>query len=173
MSQASDTQWLLAEREERVEGQQQFLGWPDWSINSSPGSVEVREGQRAGVVRRSAGREQKVWDRNNVSERVFCSYLRICFFLFVDVLDRKELKKRWVTASYFLDTHTHSHTLSLSLSLTHTDVNFLRWTHRCSVIYMWLQTTSIFFSVSSLLLIQTDVFRGKYSCMTSEVTCSH
>ncbi len=172
MWQAPTKQWLLAEGDERVEGQRQFLGWPDWSINSSPGSAEVRErererdrereGEGAGEVCRSAGTEQKVWDCDGVL--VSCVTLvvseTLAFFPVGTYCTAESLKSKVSGCISHKGTHTHTHTHS------HTDVNLKM--HRCSVTYMWVQTTPVFFSASSLCGFKTEVFY-KYSCPTWEV----
>ncbi len=58
-----------------MEGQRWFLGWPDWSINSSPGSAEVRERGRGeqGKCADLPGESKKVWDCDGVSDGVFVS----------------------------------------------------------------------------------------------------
>ena len=84
MWQAPAKQWLSAEGQRRSgrrrrRGSGKFLGWPDWSINSSPGSAEVRErerergGESKGKCADLPGESKKVWDCDGVGGGVLLS----------------------------------------------------------------------------------------------------
>lgn len=126
-----------------------------------------REGGRAGEVFRSAGREQKLWDCSVVSDGVLvslchCGRVRgLGSFLWGHTVLKRVLHKRWVAAS-----NIHTHTLSHRCELAQMNAQMLSHIHVC--------TNNINFLLRLIpLLIQTDVFRGTNSCMTSEVTCSY
>ena len=133
MWQAPAKQWLSAEGQRRSgrrrrRGSGKFLGWPDWSINSSPGSAEVRErerergGESKGKCADLPGESKKVWDCDGVGGGVLLSLChsgcvqRLWGFslsLCQDILYcRAPEKERWVRRHTHTHTHKHTHTHS-------------------------------------------------------------